>query len=327
LRTRLAFAEPIGRTEDVAAALDYLLVDMCARLQAAGLGARRLEFALYRTDGTLVRAAVGTSRPSRAPDHLRRLFREKLDGIDAGFGIEAATLDAPTVDPLSPAQAPLGLDGERPDAELRTEPLAQLVDRLANRLGPGAVVRLAPVASHIPERAWRTLSAMAEMPAAAALRSLRSHPHPPVAAATGPSLSRFAGEGDAPHLPLPLAGEGRCEGKSESENADSHRSRQPRPLQLLASPEPIEVIAPVPDGPPALFRRGRTLHRILRAQGPERIGCEWWLLADGHRADEAARVRDYWRVEDADGRRFWIFREGIHRPDRPPRWWLHGLFA
>jgi len=294
-RTRLAFAEPIGRSEDVAATLDHLLVDLCARLQAAGMGARRLEFTLYRTDGTLARAAVGTSRPSRAPDHLRRLFREALDGIDAGFGIEAATLDAPAVDPLSPAQAALELDGKQP----RALPLAQLIDRLASRLGSGAVVRLTPLASHIPERAWRAVPVMAGEQEGPAFRTLT----PPL------SRKRSANIGE----------------RIDAEN--EHRSRQPRPLQLLASPEPIEVIAPVPDGPPALFRRGRTLHRIRRADGPERIGDEWWLAPPGQPSDEAARVRDYWRVEDADGGRFWIFREGIRRADRPPRWWLHGLFA
>ena len=100
----------------------------------------------------------------------------------------------------------------------------------------------------------------------------------------------------------------------------------PRPVRLFRRPEPLEgVIALTPDDPPTQFRwRGR-LHRIRRAEGPERVGEEWWKadIADvsvGH-------VRDYYRVEDAEGGRFWLFRAGLYRDGEPARWWLHGLFA
>ena len=161
-RARLAFAEPIGRAEDIALALQHLLVDLCARLEAAHQGARRLELAAFRTDGTVERLAVGTSRPTRRADHLRRLFREKLDRLDPGFGIEVMTLGALVVDPLVPAQATIGLA----DDGGKAESLAQLVDRLGNRLGSDAVVRLAEHPSHVPERACREIPAMAGLPSA-----------------------------------------------------------------------------------------------------------------------------------------------------------------
>jgi len=107
---------------------------------------------------------------------------------------------------------------------------------------------------------------------------------------------------------------------------------QPRPPRLLARPEPVEAMAPVPDDPPVLFRwRGRT-HRITRAEGPERIEPEWWRPpeAGGNTTALDRDTRDYYRVEDADGRRFWLYREGLydrHTPDTPPRWFLHGLFG
>jgi protein ImuB len=87
------------------------------------------------------------------------------------------------------------------------------------------------------------------------------------------------------------------------------------------------VIAPVPDGPPVLFSWRRTRYLIASAEGPERIGPEWWLIDGGHDGEALSCIRDYYRVEDNDGLRFWIYREGFFRPDRPPRWYLHGMFG
>jgi protein ImuB len=319
-RARLAFAEPIGRTEDIALALQHLLVDLCARLEAAHKGTRRLELAAFRTDGTIERAAVGTSRPTRSPDHLRRLFREKLDRLDPGFGIEVMTLGALVVDPLAPAQTAIGLA----DDAGKAENLAQLVDRLGNRLGCNAVVRLAEHKSHIPERACREIPAMAGLPAPSSPARSRSHPLP--------SRERVSDAAAASPSPLPSReregpAQREGEGKAPGTEDEDHRSRQPRPLHLLASPEPIEVIAPVPDGPPVLFRWRRNRYLIADAEGPERIGPEWWLMDGGHDAEALSRIRDYYRVEDNDGLRFWIYREGLYRPDLPPRWYLHGMFG
>ena len=78
-------------------------------------------------------------------------------------------------------------------------------------------------------------------------------------------------------------------------------------------------MAPVPDDPPLSFRWRRVSHRVAHADGPERIGPEWWKPRPG-------RPRDYYRVEDSEGRRFWLYREGLYGKDKPPRWFLHGLF-
>ena len=88
-------------------------------------------------------------------------------------------------------------------------------------------------------------------------------------------------------------------------------------------------MAPVPDDPPLLFRwRGR-LHRIARADGPERLSPEWWQAAARNGGDHNSEDgdRDYYRVEDADGGRFWLFRSGLDTPGRPAGWFLHGRFA
>ncbi|MDE3114618.1 MAG: DNA polymerase Y family protein [Pseudomonadota bacterium] len=95
-----------------------------------------------------------------------------------------------------------------------------------------------------------------------------------------------------------------------------------RPFRLFAKPEPIEVLAEIPDGPPLRFRFRRVLHDVARAEGPERIAMEWWR----HR--EQQPTRDYFRIEDGNGRRFWLYRDGIHgREMAQPRWYVHGLFA
>jgi protein ImuB len=99
---------------------------------------------------------------------------------------------------------------------------------------------------------------------------------------------------------------------------------KPRPIRLFRHPHAIDVIAPVPDDPPLQFKwRGQT-HRVRRAEGPERIGAEWWRKPWAE--NDVDRVRDYYRVEDETGARFWVFRTGLYGGERPTRWFLHGLF-
>ena len=99
-----------------------------------------------------------------------------------------------------------------------------------------------------------------------------------------------------------------------------------RPLHLFEPPQPIEVMAAVPDGPPHRFRWRRKFHEVRRFEGPERIASEWWKRKDGA-VDRAGLTRDYYRVEDARGRRFWVFRHGLYEEKPDPSWYLHGLFA
>ena len=95
-----------------------------------------------------------------------------------------------------------------------------------------------------------------------------------------------------------------------------------RPIRLLPHPEPIEAMAPVPDDPPVQFRWRHVLHMVRAAEGPERIAPEWWRPGE-----EDADIRDYYRVEDAEGQRFWLYRAGLYDTGRMPRWYLHGLFG
>lgn len=102
------------------------------------------------------------------------------------------------------------------------------------------------------------------------------------------------------------------------------QGRWPRPARLLARPEPIEVMALLPDHPPGAFTWRGVRRLVKRADGPERIFGEWWK-----RDAELAAVRDYFQVEDASGERFWLFRSGNEQQaaSGAGRWFLHGIFA
>jgi protein ImuB len=101
---------------------------------------------------------------------------------------------------------------------------------------------------------------------------------------------------------------------------DAGHTASSRPLRLFARPEPIVATAEVPDGPPINFRWRSASYRVAHAEGPERIALEWWR-GDGP-------TRDYFRVEDETGHRFWIYRDGLYADTTtPPVWYVHGVFA
>ena len=95
-----------------------------------------------------------------------------------------------------------------------------------------------------------------------------------------------------------------------------------RPFRLFDLPERAEVSAQVPDGPPLNFRWRHMLYHITRATGPERIAPEWWR--EGPRG---IAIRDYYQVEDTEGRRYWLFRQGSYGDDTMPEWFVHGVFG
>jgi protein ImuB len=258
LRQKLVFAEPLGTAEALAGVIGRLAQKLCGDLEAAGLGARRVDFLCRRVDGVTAAIRVGTARATRDPAHLSKLLAARLETIDPGFGIDEAMLVAVRAERLAPRQI-FGIAGETEAPDL-----APLIDRLAARLGPGRLYRAAPVESDFPERSSRKVS---------------------------PLAAEVSGWPDLP-----------------------------RPVRLIEPPEPVETIAGLPDHPPALFVWRRIRHRVRRADGPERVFGEWW------RSDaETGLVRDYYRIEDEAGARFWLFRDG--RDNGGGRWFLHGLFG
>ncbi len=264
IEVRRAFAEPIGAAETIARYVGKLVVQLCERLEAAGLGARRLDLICHRVDSRAQAVRIGMATPVRDAKRLTRLLCDKIETISPGFGIEVMTLAASVAEPFEAKQTISSLV-EETEADV-----SGLVDTLMNRVGERAIYRLAPVASDVPERSVCRVPAMA--------------------ADTGA-------------------------------NWPGH---WPRPSRLLPQPERIETVALLPDHPPATFTWRGVRRRVKRADGPERIHAEWWK-----RDAELVAVRDYFRVEDEAGERFWIYRagDGVDPATGSHRWFLHGVFG
>ncbi|MBS1304274.1 DNA polymerase Y family protein [Loktanella sp. SALINAS62] len=161
-------AEPV---QDPVPHLPALCAELCAALEAADCGLRRLTVTVYRADGEVSAVTAATARPSRDPAHLLRLFDDRLDRIDPGFGFDLITLTADATEDLARVQT--RLDGRADDGAQ----LARLIDRLVARLGHAAVQVPVPLPSHIPERAAGWLPAMSGRDANAMTRP--AHPRPP----------------------------------------------------------------------------------------------------------------------------------------------------
>jgi protein ImuB len=340
-RVRLSFAEPISDPADLARAIERLVGDLVPRLAREGVGARRLDLGFHRVDGRVEHIAVGTAQPSRDPRHLTALFTARLDTVDPGLGIEDMILAIFAADPLPPEQAalfappphlknplpPTGGEGRVRGAH--DADIASLLDRLGNRFGLDSLCRLEPRQSHIPEKASVTVPFGEEKKTRDAKPHRRSTPSPPPLVHGGAERAGVRwgiperSLTNSPH-PAAAAAAPTLSPLKGGEGLISSTAKPPRPVRLFEPPEPVAASWLVPDSPPAQFTWRRRLHRVVRADGPERIAAEWWT-EDGSAAADA--IRDYYRVEDADGRRFWLYRSGLAQSEPPPRWFVHGLFA
>lgn len=316
LSVERSFAEPLISMDGLVAAVGELTHELAALLAAQGLGLRRGQLVLSRADGSAAYVVIGTAAATGDGRHLLALLAPKLDTVDAGFGIDALRLEAMVAEPLAAQQTTLGME-HRGDSggpvgafvvtAERCTALEHLTDRLANRLGSNQVLVMAPAARHLPEHAVIERGALAQ---------------------------------DRRRGLVP----------SSDPAFDSRHRIALRPALLLERPEPIAVMAEVPDGPPLRFTWRRVEHRVATAAGPERIAPVWWrslprlpgrcdeaeeepaVAALGERAVRASvpRTRDYYQIEDREGGRYWVFREGLYgegEQDEPPRWFLHGVFA
>ncbi len=289
---RMRFADPIAAPEDLERATLTLLYGLCARLQAKRQGGKLFEASFFRSDGGVEIQTVKTALPVRDAARIFRLFREKLGLVDPGFGVDVVALAAAQVEPLEAQQANIL---RKVKSAACAEDLAVLIDALENRLGEGRVYRLGQRESYIPERAVKRMPVIPETPQA--LSGISKHSKRPQRKDPG---YRQTGSGMMAEWP-----------------------DMERPIRLFLLPQPIDVTAAIPDAPPALFRWRKVVHRVVRAEGPERIAPEWWRDDGG----EEEPVRDYYRVESEHGMRFWVFREGLYGGERLPRWYLQGVFA
>lgn len=319
LRVARSFAEPLVSADGVMAAIAELAGELCHRLAENGRGLRRGRLTIYRADASSAEIAFGLSAPARDSDHVLSLVAGKLEGFDAGFGIDLVTFEAVASEPLGETQPALAGqhagEGMHVDADAPGDhadrasaaDIARLIDRLSARLGRERVEVAMSFPSHRPERAEQRrplLTVPGEDP--------RSSPGAASPARIAPAVAR--------------------------------------PPLLLTVPEPVSVVAEVPDGPPLRFTWRRVEHRVARAEGPERIAREWWLdlpRATSGGQDESEegaaaalgvrmpappdnRTRDYYRVEDVEGGRYWLYRDGLYgqlEEEGAPRWFVHGLFG
>lgn len=275
-RATMPCPEPALDITGIRFALGELFARLATRMETATQGARGWRLTAFHADGGSSAVAARLSRPSRDRAHIMRLFEEKLEQIDPGYGIDGFLLEATDCGTVEARQVSLVTDNQAANEALATE-LSGLVDRLSNRFGERNITYAAPVKSHIPERAWRMVSA----------------------ASAGNNVLQW-----------------------QEVEAETVFRTTSRPFRLFDTPEIAEVTAQVPDGPPLHFRWRRVPRQITRARGPERIAPEWWR--EGPRG---VVIRDYYEVEDTQGRRYWLFREGLYGGKTPPRWFVHGVFG
>ena len=307
LTAERAFFEPIVAVEDIAEVARSLAGRLVDGLEERGLGASLVELALWRVDGDVRRITVGMGRPTRDAETILGLFAERLKdpaealrrrggrggdtGLRIAYGMDPGHgFDLVRLSVLASARLD-AVEGMLSGEDRAEAAFDRLIDRLGARLGAARVLRRLPGESHLPEAASRSV---------------------PAASAAGRAAAASWRDRSTPAADEPPA----------------------RPLRLLDRPEPIETVAALSDEPPLRFRWRRALYEVARAEGPERIAAEWWRSPLGAEPeavaafDPATATRDYFRVEDASGRRFWIFRAGLfERETTRPRWFLHGFFA
>ena len=323
------FAEPLMDVAGVDFHLPRLARALAVQLVQAGQGARRLSLIGYRVDGRTTAIEAGLSAPSASAEHLARLLREKgLEHLDLGFGIDAMMLSVGKAEGVEARQGALGAGQEKRRVALSTPPPMGEGDHAKH--GGGGLAATPAHGPEVPSVASRQLSQRGSN-LAPAISTFDPKVEDPTALAT--LIDRLQAKlGEAAVL-RPQARESWVPERSEtwapagpadaSGEFDTHR---PRPILLFDPPEPMTAIAAAPDGPPASFVWRRFARRVVRAEGPERLNAEWWRANPD--AARPARTRDYYRVEDDEGRRYWLFREGLYAredADRAPSWWMHGV--
>jgi protein ImuB len=288
--------EPIVSQQAILARACRLMQNLVHVLVRDEVGARALRLNLYSVDGTVEAIDIGLTSPTRSVPHVARLIDLKLEALaarhDDGFGFEALGLAVTRAEPMPGRQSELNVAAAHSTPQDDAERSAALIDALRQRLGPDRARQFEAIPRHIPECA-ETLTEIN-----GALSSLR---------ATDPPLS---GQANWP------------------------TEEKTRPLLLLPQAEPTEVTALIPDGSPRRFRWRGVTYDITGAQGPERIADEWWRAPPPYPPPQAGEgkgggfTRDYYLVEDGEGHRFWLYREGLYgRETATPRWFVHGLFA
>ncbi len=149
-----SFQEPIGAAETIDKYVGRLVIQLCHELQRKGLGVRRADLIVDKVDNTRQAIRAGMAKPARDVAWMTKLFRDRTEKIEPGFGIEKLTLVAVMSQPLTETQTASSF------IEDVVEDITPLVDIFGNR--GQRVYRLAPVASDVPERSVQRIAATAD---------------------------------------------------------------------------------------------------------------------------------------------------------------------
>lgn len=161
---RLPCLEPINTAVGIEIAIKTLLENLCRRLAGEGKGIRTAILKCYRLDGQLVTAAIGTNNATHNISHLFKLFELKIATIEPALGIELFTLESPKAEDVEPEQEILWVPE---DCSLTDSRLAELLDRLTNKIGASAIHRYLPQEHYWPERSIKTTISLKEKPTTA----------------------------------------------------------------------------------------------------------------------------------------------------------------
>ena len=305
---RQLYPEPVQHKEAVVAGLTDGLKRVLSALERDQRGAREAHLRLFRVDGHCMLVRVKTNAPTRDPKTLLRLFDDKLDALDVGFGLDALVVDVPYHEALAYAQTSLLLQNGKGAN-------TTAFDRIANRLGDHAVAQLLVESSHTPG------NDVLRLPLGADNRRDKSSWRRAHRDRTLVGLDQDAPAADQGRIAI-RQGKRLKQTKSPVERAQDPVTTSPRPLHLFPQPEPIS------------FRRSnrhqarmtwrRIDHEVVDIQGPERVTADWWKA---HIATDPERChpRDYYQATDADGRRFYLF-EALNADHMPTgKWHVAGL--
>jgi protein ImuB len=251
-----------------------------------------------------------------------RLLQDKIATLDMGFGVDLMALAALVVEPLSPAQVSLTESAEQAGAE-------RLTDCLVNRLGADAVRRLHPGASHIPELAQHARSAFAGAPSWS--EPMSPKPPRPALLFAAPELLTVIAE-------VPEGPPGRFTWRHVTRRvvkAEGPERVAPEWWRLLGKGQdaPGSALATNSPLPPCGGARAACGAEgggwLTRSEPPTPLPTLPHKGGEGASGKATPRTRDYYRIEDEDGRRYWVFREGLYRESElgSPCWYLHGVFG
>ena len=337
------FAGPVVQPEAIVLAMRELVEELVTDLERLECGVLRLRVECRCPDVASQTFELRFGQATRRRRHLWSMLAPRLERVHLDHGVDSVHMEAMRIARITAHQidcdglaggAAVPREGGAPtawDAAATAAAMGELIDTLVDRLGPDRVLGMRATDSHVPEQAgepfplaehaWPSASPSPAPPARAATPAADSRP---------PHRWRHAADPQGPGLGSP-----------------AHR----RPPQLLRVPEPLEVLDSGPHtvaaadspassctlpgcpAPPNCIRWRGAEHRLVAAIGPERLSAPWWearrLAGGGRGADPGVGLlmREYYRVQDADGRWWWIF----HRRDAsavdhasPPRWFMHG---